>query len=108
MDSIMLAFDIAASTALAIVFGWAVMSPRVRDGIVIKCGLILMSLGLAMLSYSLPDPAPVPRPLLFAGTLILLGMLIVVAGAALRVATPPGRLRRVTDWADLSDSGLVR
>lgn len=108
MDGIMLAFDIFASTALAIVFGWAVMSPRVRDGIVIKFGLILMSLGLALLSYSLPDPAPVLRPMLFAGTLTLAGMLVVVVGAVLRVVKPPRRLRRVTDWADLSDSGLVR
>lgn len=107
--NMLLAFDTVAAAVLATVCGWAVMSPRIHDGLVIKAGLILMSLGLALLSFSLADAAEVARPYIVAGSLVLVGLLVVVVGAALRVMnTPPRRRRRVTDWGDLSDTGAAR
>lgn len=109
MGEIVLAFDTVAAAALATVCGWAVMSPRVHDGLVIKGGLILMSLGLALVSFALAEADGSVKPFVAAGTLTLAGMLVIVAGAALRmVRKPVKRRRRVTDWADLCDSELQR
>jgi|CXWL01.1.fsa_nt_gi hypothetical protein len=110
MTEIVIAFDTLASAALATVCGWAVMSPRVRDGVIIKLGMIAMSLGLALISFALTDPyiPDLGSAVAVAGTLVLAGMLIVVCGAALRVMRRPKHRRRVTDWADLSDSGFAR
>ena len=55
MDSFVVAFNVAASAALAVLLGAAVMAPQIKDGIVIKLGLCVMSVALAAHALVLAD-----------------------------------------------------
>ena len=81
------AFNAAASLVLSAVCGWAILHPSVRDGIVIKVGLILVSLGMAgtaLLLLEGLDPSDVWR-LNHTRAVILAGMLITAGGLLWRV-----------------------
>jgi 1,4-dihydroxy-2-naphthoate octaprenyltransferase len=92
-------FNCLASLVLSIATGWAVMSPRVKDGIVIKIGLVCLSVGFVGIFFfhiSRPDG---PHPLASAQALVHLGVLICAAGYVLRTRRHSGvSKRRASDW----------
>lgn len=47
--------NLGTSAAISAACAWAVMSHAVRDGVVIKLGLVAMSLGHAMVAFQLAD-----------------------------------------------------
>lgn len=82
----------------------AVLSRRVRDGIVIKIGLGSMAIGflvvaMHMLKITGADMQGLQRALL----LINSGIAVVIFGYLFRLRGEGHALRRVTDWADLDD-----
>lgn len=89
-----------ASLALALLTGWAVMSRRVRDGVIIKAGLICLSVGFlcAGMVY-LQTPNQHDRRIDAVHLLMYIGLLICLAGYYLR--TRRGLNRRLGDWIDL-------
>lgn len=92
-------FNALAGLVLSAATGWAVMSPRVRDGIVIKIGLVCLSVGFAGIFFfhlSRPDG---PHPLAAAQALVHLGVLICAAGYVMRRRRHNGvSRRRASDW----------
>jgi hypothetical protein len=95
------ALNTLMSLALSAFAGWAVMSPCVRDGIVIKIGLALVSLGFLGAFFLGVEPAGA-GPLVFAHALISLGLLICAAGYLWRTRAQRSRMahRRATDWLE--------
>lgn len=93
-------FNSSMQLTLAALCGWAVMSRRVDDGIVIKLGLICMSLGFAA-SGVLGLESRGAEPLSYAHALLHIGLLICVVGYLLR-SHRPRLLKRATDWMDLA------
>ncbi|MBC7729137.1 MAG: hypothetical protein H7242_16310 [Microbacteriaceae bacterium] len=93
-------FNAATALLLALLCAWAVLSPRVRDGIVIKLGLIGMSLGFFVTFWAVADGMDCDdlNALARAGLLTRGGLLIVIAGWAWRVAHTGHALRRANDW----------
>lgn len=75
---------------------WAVMSPRVRDGIVIKSGLILLSIGFAAVGAALAQERTVTE-IGRALSLVHAGLLTVVVGIFLRWKKT-GRVYRIDEW----------
>lgn len=55
MDSLIIAANSGACAGLALLLTWAVFTRRVRDGIVIKVGLIATALGLGATAMMLAD-----------------------------------------------------
>lgn len=99
MDEIVTAFNVVASAALCVAIAAAIMSDRVRDGIVVKIGLILLALGMAGTALVLAnglDPSDVWRLNNTRGVM-LLGALIVVGGVLWRVRRGE---RRSTDFIE--------
>lgn len=101
--------DILNATASASIFGviaWAIMTDRVRDGIVIKSGLILMALGFfgnacLQMNGVAPDDT---RGLANCQMLINAGLLIVAVGWLWRTNGGKEYRRRTTDWAVLDEA----
>ena len=93
------------SLALALLSGWAVMSQRVRDGVVIKAGLICIALGFGAASLVTLN-ASGPDALAAAHALVHIGLLICGVGYLLRKRMHKRRgikgLHRLSDWVDLA------
>ncbi len=85
MDQLIAYFNSAASAILACVIGWAILSHRVKDGVVIKIGLIVMCTGFVGTSYLLLDGVCMEDAygLNRAEALVHVGMVIVLIGYAL-------------------------
>jgi hypothetical protein len=102
-------FNSGVSLALALVFAWGIMSHRVRDGVVIKIGLICMSLGfLGAWGISMQTRSQANIDGLEAvHTLIYIGLIVCVVGYMFRRRRESkrtagnSRARRVSDWVDL-------
>lgn len=83
---------------------WAVISKRVKDGIVVKLGLIMMSMGFAGLAYHMwnghnfSDVVPIQRAML----MIHAGMGIVFIGVLFKSTLSRHPVRRASDWVDSS------
>ena len=55
MDHILSLVNVATSCGLAALAGWAVITPAVRDGVIVKIGLIAMSTGHGVAAMHLFD-----------------------------------------------------
>ena len=86
---------------LSLLSGWAVMSRRVRDGVLVKIALISLALGFLSLFFLALDPGGV-EPRAFAHALIYLGLLGLAAGHWLRCRACSRKWqamhRRKADW----------
>ena len=83
---------------------WVVLSATVREGIVIKTGLICMVAGLfstAALTLTLTGMDSM-RGLLNAGLALRLGLCIVIAGYWLKTRRAGHYCLRASDWRDTS------
>ena len=96
-------FNNSVQLLLCAVAGWAVMSQRVQDGIVIKAGLITMCLGpFGTLAWALdPTDPPSQHALAAAHALVHVGWLICGLGYWLRTRKHQHDRRRSGDWVNL-------
>lgn len=88
----------AAPGTIAIALTAAILSPRVRDGVVVKSGLMTMALGFGALAIrELFNPWNI-QALERSVTLIELGVGIVAVGYLVRRKRHGQHRRRATDW----------
>lgn len=96
-------FNTFMSLILSVITGWAIMSQRVRDGVIVKSGLICVAIGFigaALVSIDNGDH----NSLATAHALVFVGLLICAVGYLLRThrSRRRGTMRRVSDWVDLA------
>ena len=96
-------FNTGMSLILSLLAGWAVMSRRVRDGVLIKLALISLAIGFLSLFFLALEPGGT-EPRAFAHALIYLGLLGLAAGYWLRCRACRAKWqampRRKADWVD--------
>ena len=110
MDAVLSLFNAAGCGAIAMALIWAVLSPHVHDGVVIKSGLILMALGFGAVAVRMLDPWSVMgetmgEALSRAILLINIGAAVTFLGYRWRVRHRPKVRRRATDWGELDSRG---
>lgn len=92
-------FNTTVSGMLAAAAGWAVMSPRVRCGLLAHLGLVLVSLGffgvflMGMQGYSYHSATAAAHAMVHVG-------LVMCALGYLQRARRRGHQRRVSDWVE--------
>lgn len=90
------AFNTTMSLLLSLLAGVAIMHRRVSDGIVIKGGLVCISVGF-LGAFFVGLEGSGPRPLSVSHALVHVGLLICVAGYLLRCRAC-GKQRRLSDF----------
>lgn len=94
----LLYFNLAACVLLSLAALGAALSPRVRDGVVIKVGLGLMSLGFLGVAAALAAANGFDWVVAIRGlSMVNGGLLVVVAGIGLRWRRT-GRVHRIDEW----------
>ncbi len=106
MDAVLSLANTLGCGLLALLLVWAVLSPHVHDGLVIKSGLILMALGFGSIAIRMLDPWAAPEHLMAEALsrsilLINVGAAVVLVGYRWRTRHKPRTRRRATDWGDL-------
>lgn len=103
MDEIIVTFNTAFSGLFALFLMWAVLSRRVKDGVIIKAGMICMAFGFLAKVPSLYDGFQRSDMigLTRANGLIHVGIIIVVLGYVVRTKAGAMKQRRRTDWVGL-------
>ena len=92
-------FNAVMALLLSSVTGWAIMSHRVRDGIVVKIGLSFISVGfLGVFLASLEGGYDKS----FGHAMVYVGMLICAMGYLFRTRRKRSAQRRITDWGNLA------
>lgn len=93
----------AACGLIAVVLMWMILSPKVHDGVIIKAGLIAMSLGFGSIALLMLDGMTADDIISLERSLLLVnaGVAVVIVGYLLRKASARHALRRSTDWSDL-------
>lgn len=87
-DAVVAGLNVGLCVALGGFVAWAILSYRVRDGVIIKLGLILMALGLfgSTIHFAGGGYGPPEGALLARSTLAThLGMVLCAIGVALRL-----------------------
>lgn len=97
MDNFLVITNGVVCALIAFVLVWAVMSTRIHDGIVIKCGMVSMVLGFGSVAVQMLSGLLSPVGLARAILLINIGLSVAVAGYAFRRSNG----KRLTDWSDL-------
>lgn len=94
------AFNAIVTGLIALALVWAVMSPKIEDGLVIKLGLASMALGFMGVSVMswLDQWWTMPQAL----AAIHIGLILCGVGYWYRSKRAHKPLRRATDWADLA------
>lgn len=101
IDTVIAAANAIACGVVSLAAAWAVIDPRVRDGVIIKLGLIALSIGTGAAAVLLGTGGP-PQLIGRAALLVNLGGTAIAAGWYLRTRTGKRRRRHVTDWASLA------
>lgn len=92
-------FNMVMSGLLASISGYAVMSQRVRCGLVAQLGLVLVSVGflgvtlIALQAYAFHDALAAAHALVHAG-------LVLIAAEYILRARRRGHQRRASDWVE--------
>lgn len=97
MDQFLVLTNGVVCAVLAVVLTAAVLSRRVHDGIVIKCGLVSMVLGFGSVAIQMLSGLLSPVGLARGILLINAGLAVAVAGYCFRRSSG----KRLTDWSDL-------
>ena len=95
------------SLLAACALSWVVLTSTVREGIVIKAGLILMVAGLFSTAALTLTGAYSLRGLLNAGLALRLGLCIVIAGYWLKTRRAKHYCLRASDWRDTRHGGTT-
>ena len=105
MDTIVSYINGAASAFLAIAAAFAVLSPRVRDGVLAKLGLIAIAVGFGVAAVVLlADRGCEAAPSIGrAHLLVHVGVTVVVAAWVWRSRLHRQVRMRRSDWMDLDD-----
>lgn len=108
MGLVLSAANAAVCGMLSFLLVWMVLSPKVRDGVVIKSGLSTMAFAFAMLSLlSLAPETKWDGELFQRGTLMLgAGIAVVIVGYLWRAHRAGHAHRRRTDFADLDSEPM--
>ncbi len=101
-------FNGAVHLVLGLVLIGAVLSKKVKDGIVVKAGLIFLALAFAAAGCMLLNGIEWGGALYLARALVLqsVGLLLLVLGYWIRRRRAGTPLTRISDWVDLDDSEL--
>ena len=105
MNLYLAAVNALGSALICICLAWAVLTPGVRDGVIVKAGLICMSLGFGSIAArfvendAIFDVVSLERAILLVNS----GLAIVIIGYVLRKARTHHSLRRATDWGALME-----
>ena len=93
--------------SLSLLSVFAILHPSVNDGIVIKFGLILLTVGFGTLAYKLSGMCDLYDVQSLEKTLLLihLGALVLVFGYVLRPLKAGHKMQRITDWFGPQVSG---
>lgn len=99
MDTILALINAASSGLIALALVAAIVSTRVRDGVVIKVGLIGMALGFGSIALRLLDGLTNTDAAGLAKSLVLInaGIAVAIVGYLLRRARAGHPVRRLTD-----------
>ncbi len=94
-------FNSSISLVLSLVIGWTVMSKHVKDGVIVKIGLICLSIGfLAAWMITLQSGYKNSDALEVVHCLIYTGMAVCIGGYKWRTHDG-GRGRRMNDWISI-------
>lgn len=91
----------ACSLAIGLCASACVMSRRVRDGIIVKLGLVCLALAHLVLAVLYLQVESVPLAYRAAGSLAHTGLLLMLVGYLFVRKRSGGQCRRRTDWVDL-------
>lgn len=94
-------YSALCSLAVGLCASACVMSRRVRDGIVVKLGLVCLALAHLVLAVLYLQAETAPLPYRAAGGLAHTGLLLMLAGYLVVRKRSGGQCRRRTDWMDL-------
>jgi sulfite exporter TauE/SafE len=105
MDQLIALANAVGSAGIAAASAWAILSNRVRDGIVIKSGLILLALGCGVSAWHLFDGIGYDDLMALnrARLVTLAGMTVIGAGYWLRLRAGQG----IGDLIDTSRRGAA-
>lgn len=93
------AFNLLASLAMVVLCAWAIMDPKVKDGIVIKVGL--MFIALAFVGFFALGLEPSRTQVLDAAQgCLYVGLIICILGYLGRRRRNAQAIRRASDWVD--------
>lgn len=108
MDDVLLMLNVVAFVLLSSAAAWAILDPAVNDGVVLKLGLICVSLGFAGLAATLLDAGwcADARKLGRSMLLVHVGTVTLLIGWMLRARKARHPHRRASDWVPL-DTGEV-
>lgn len=103
MDLILSLSNAAVCGVLSLLLMGMVLSNRVRDGIVIKAGLIAMALGFGAVALCFVDGSAMGDGMRLAPAILLvnIGIAVVIVGYLWRAYRAGHPLVRRTDWAPL-------
>jgi hypothetical protein len=92
-------FNLVAALVMVCLCGWAIMDPKVKDGIVIKIGL--MFIALAFVGFFALGLEPTRMEVLEAAQALLhLGLIVCLIGYVVRRRRHAQATRRASDWVD--------
>lgn len=95
------------SLLAAFALSWVVLTATVREGIVIKAGLIVMIFGLFSTAALTLGEIDSIRGQLNAGLALRLGLCVVIAGYYMKTRRTGHYRRRSSDWRDTRHGGTT-
>lgn len=102
-DNVILALNVGACLLLATLAAWAVLDERIHEGVIVRAGLILVSLGFAGIAVALLHGDGL-LTLQRAMGLLHAGIIVVLLGREWRAHRRHKPMRRRSDWIDLEDA----
>lgn len=110
MDGLAAIVNALVSAVLCAASGYAVVSPRVRDGILAKIGLVAISIGFGVSAVALMASPGCDGAVTIgrAHMMVHVGLLVVAAAWCVRVRRHRRVLRRASDFVDREDVGGPR
>ena len=102
-DSLILALNVGACLLLALLAAWAVLDTSIHEGVIVRAGLILVSLGFTGIAIALLHGNSL-LTLQRAMGLLHAGIIVVLIGREWRAHRRHKPMRRRSDWIDLEDA----
>src|SRR6516225_1060745 len=110
MDQIFTAINAALCGIISLGLIGAILSHRVKDGVIIKTGLILLAVGFAAISARLLDGVTVSDVMALERALFLVsaGLSIVILGYLRKKSNPKKLHRRESDFVEMDQAELSK